>query len=277
MVDVASLSVVFATTASGSSVQGDIGCFTSVETACIGTSAAPTFFPYRIIDGRQYADGGMLINCPSGKAVNVSKDVWPSELINVLVSVGTGKCPAQVPVTETLIEAIGLIFNLLTDSERLAEEAKTNYETKYPKGHFCRLNATLSKAYSLDTRKEADIQDMIKSASETAEEACKEISGRLLAQMIFVNVSDCNIARTLTYHIESRVPDVPLEPLIQEGLFYQSERNDSPPTEFLPLPGSSIDFEPGTYKISFLAKTGFGTFPVSGSPINVQVCPSLYQ
>ena len=59
----------------------------------MATSAAPTFFePYTFPNGKQYLDGGILVNNPS-------YDVWNRARVNygfqkkntVMVSIGTGK------------------------------------------------------------------------------------------------------------------------------------------------------------------------------------------
>ena len=282
MVKVASSSLVVASSASGAMIEGDIGCFTTVGQACMGTSAAPTYFPHVTINDKLYVDGGMRANCPANKAIDIAQSLWPEQTIDMVVSIGTGLCNAQAESRGSVIEAIGLVVNLLTDSEHQSAKAKERMQRELPSRPYIRLNVEIEQPYDLDTCDVAAIDAMIGAAARLCEssERCEEIAGRLIAQLLFVKSNGPNIAKVFRFEVVSRLPqERPVESLCRDGgLYYTFQRNVDPEqtSELGAARSSTIDLEPGKYLIAFMLRTKYGGFPLSGFPMTLNVNPARY-
>lgn len=76
------------------------------------TSAAPTFFMPVVINGVQYADGGVGYNNPAELALDEADKIWPGRPIGCFVSIGTGlEQPLQLQRPE---EKKGLAQSIIT-------------------------------------------------------------------------------------------------------------------------------------------------------------------
>lgn len=59
----------------------------------LATTAAPTYFKSHKIEGREYADGGLILNNPAIIAINQAHRLFPHATNYVVVSLGTGVFP----------------------------------------------------------------------------------------------------------------------------------------------------------------------------------------
>jgi len=282
MVKVASSSLVVASSASGAMIEGDIGCFTTVGQACMGTSAAPTYFPHVTINDKVYVDGGMRANCPANKAIDIAQSLWPEQTTDMVVSIGTGLCNAQSESGGSILEAIGLIVNWLTDSEDQSRKAEERMQRELPSRPYIRVNVDIDRPYDLDVCDAAAIEAMIVASQYVCERRgiCDEIAGRLIAQLLFVNSNGPNIAKQFKFAVVSRLPlERPVESVCEDGdLYYTLQRNDDPEqtAELGSERSSTIDLDHGTYSIAFMLRTKYGAFPLSGFPMTLNVNPSTY-
>lgn len=92
-------------------------CDNKISTALRASSAAPTYFsPYIDIEGNKYLDGGLLANNPTEVAIFEMYNLYPSDTLDLIISIGTGK-PKVTPSSGSLKELSQDILNIVTSSE----------------------------------------------------------------------------------------------------------------------------------------------------------------
>jgi hypothetical protein len=173
------------------------------------TSAAPTYFSSLTLDGDELVDGGVALgNNPVKEAIKEAGRIWHGRPIGLLVSLGTGKPPAQVKVDtgslgsleETI--AVGKRFkNMVLDTEAPHQELCEQVEadsTRYDKldrgvsvgrqhggklngeGNstlkgctYLRLNPPLERTIKMNTTDPKDVADL----REAAEKFMQSVTG----------------------------------------------------------------------------------------------------
>ncbi len=108
--------------------------------AAMATSAAPTYFPARLVNNELLVDGGLIANAPDAVAVANAMHLLGCVLEDIYVlSIGTSGEPMERPVTGPLnsgkvawIANHRLVELTLTAQERLAvDEARTLLKTRF--------------------------------------------------------------------------------------------------------------------------------------------------
>lgn len=93
------------------------------------TSAAPTYFDAFRCGSETFCDGAILVNNPTAIACHEAKLLWPDIPIEVLVSVGTGRCDPRLvgdqsqrvgatgPTGDSIFELARTLLSSATDTE----------------------------------------------------------------------------------------------------------------------------------------------------------------
>ena len=115
------------------------------------SSAAPGYFAEVPLGTVVHQDGGVLVNNPTAIAIHEARQIWPTEDIHCVVSVGNGRSVAELELSSTktstrIQDKISKIVDSATDTE-LVHLAMSDLLA--PETYF-RLNPYMSFSYTLD-------------------------------------------------------------------------------------------------------------------------------
>jgi len=89
----------------------------SITDAAEATSAAGTFFPVFITKTGSYTDGGIKYNNPCYVGYTEASLLWPNNVCDMTLSIGTGACNDEKQLQNDFESAIKVIVSAATDSE----------------------------------------------------------------------------------------------------------------------------------------------------------------
>jgi len=115
------------------------------------SSAAPGYFAEVPLGTVVHQDGGVLVNNPTAIAIHEARQIWPTEDIHCVVSVGNGRSVAELELSSTktstrIQDKISKIVDSATDTE-LVHLAMSDL---LPPETYFRLNPYMSFPYTLD-------------------------------------------------------------------------------------------------------------------------------
>jgi len=200
----------FAKSAKDGTQPYDVGAVCTTISAAIATSAAPTIFLAEEIDGHLKLDGGLLANCPAKEGIHIAERVWKNRSIEVVWSVATGAVQSQRSTKksyQSFGDSIEYMISLLTNSERLSEEARNEMKKHYPHGKYHRLAPSLGRALPLDASSEADIaymESQTKKFCKNHRQLFTEAVGSLLARMWYIDSLEARSPRVVLFTIKNR-------------------------------------------------------------------------
>lgn len=155
--------------------------FLSIRDVAAATSAAPTYFPYKIIDGKKYVDGGLSCNNPAEQAFWYTiKNRIPMES-SYIFSLGTG--------FDDIDEMNSASHNRLYWAKRIFPTINTSLSNQIDEnlsavfgGRYLRLNPRLSRSIELDDHSPNTISELLESGNQLVEDAVDKIRG--MAQIL---------------------------------------------------------------------------------------------
>lgn len=130
----------------------DGSCCVRVRDALRATTAAPGFFIGKTIGKDFFVDGALLANNPAAVAIAEAKALYPGIPIEVVVSVGTGKC-APESVDPNKIGWDG-IFNQLVNAATDTEAVHEILNELLPRSVYFRFNPEIETSSIDETSKE---------------------------------------------------------------------------------------------------------------------------
>ncbi|CAG2116450.1 unnamed protein product [Medioppia subpectinata] len=124
------------------------------------SAAAPGYFEEIRLDQYVHQDGGLLINNPTAVAVHEAKMLWPSEHIQCVLSLGSGRFVPQLEEppsrTTSLKTKIIKLIDSATDTEMVDRLMK---DLLPPKTYF-RINPYLTEMGTLDENRREKLDQM---------------------------------------------------------------------------------------------------------------------
>jgi len=102
------------------------------------STAAPTLFTPKEVDGRMYCDGAFFANNPTAAAYYEAQRIWPDVPVEVVVSIGTGTFVEKVAPENAY--GWGTIINQLIESATDTVRVHETLENFLPKDKYFRFN-----------------------------------------------------------------------------------------------------------------------------------------
>jgi uncharacterized protein len=156
-------------------MSGGNGDQISTLDVALATSAAPTYFPPHVADGRTFVDGGLIANAPDLVLLTEAMSFFGCELSDChLLSVGTASSPRLdrvdgQPGQFGWTVRHGLIELILSSQEKLAVDQVRRLRP----GTFLRIDARPSKPIALDAVSTVTTGDLVRLAADAVAEAQK--------------------------------------------------------------------------------------------------------
>ena len=165
---------------SGESKIGNRSVINStVIDALLSTTAAPTYYPPHVFNGRSYIDGGVAVNSPDVDALFFCRSTWFLPLDHIrLLSVGTGYDESKA-AKEGAQNFGGLSWlnnhSIISRMIELQENSASALAQDLLSERYCRVNSGLRESIDLDEFDRLKLESLAALAS-------REISRLLIVQ-----------------------------------------------------------------------------------------------
>jgi predicted acylesterase/phospholipase RssA len=155
-----------------------------VYEALRATSAAPTYFDAFRCGSETFCDGAILVNNPTAIACHEAKLLWPDLPIDVLVSVGTGRCdprlvsePNQRVATagssgDSIFELARTLLSSATDTEAVHHAI---LDLTHGRDMYFRLNPDVAPL-SMDESRIEKLEELVQVTRKYIEQNTKQFS-----------------------------------------------------------------------------------------------------
>ncbi|KYQ91383.1 patatin family protein [Tieghemostelium lacteum] len=157
--------------------------------AAEGTSAAPTYFPPFIFQGKEYLDGGIHNNNPCKVAYNQALTLWPNQKLDIIASLGTGHYTNNKHKrSENLKNFASMVINILTECESTWTDLSPSLNTQ----NSIRLTPLLDEDIDLAAVDDASVTKLVTASekyikSEQAQNGIKFLGNRLISTLFYVD------------------------------------------------------------------------------------------